>query len=359
MPDASLPVYRFFDGEIAVPREVWAVVDATALNLIDIHTRQERARWSRPSLRSLPRDIKEDPAILTVGNISSARLIADEALLSLLGGLPPVIGGSRREKLKAFGWVGFFAAASFALYFGLPYLARFALVPLVPASFERELGTSIEEQMVVLLKTMGGGSGKRCADLTSAPDLAALAGPLGEAARLNPPLQLAVYDLYVPNAFALPGNRVVVTRGLLDRLRSSDQTAGVIAHEVSHLATRDPMTRLIAGMGWEAIFGILFGQGFGGGMAQHLLISADSRAVETRADAGGIRLLADVGWNQKGLADALERIDRRAKETGDRSTFNYLASHPATTERKAALAAARDGKSAPPQDFTILQKLCS
>lgn len=359
MLESALPVYRFFDGEVAVPREVWAVVDATSLNLIDIHTRQERARWQRTEIRRVPAASAKDPITLTLGNTSSARLMADAELLFAIGGAPPPVGGTKRENFKKFGLVGFLAASAVGLYFGLPILARFVLVPLIPAGLERGLGTSVEAQMVTLLKTMGGGSARRCADLTSSPDLAAMAVPLGEAAQLDPPLTLAVYDLHIPNAFALPGNRVVVTRGLLDRLRNSDQAAGVIAHEVSHLATRDPMSRLIASFGWEAIFGIVFGQSMGAGFAQQLLLSADSRSVETRADAGGIRLLAEVGWNQKGLADALERIDRRANEGGESSTFNYLASHPATSERKAALSAAGDGKAAPPVDYTILQKLCS
>ncbi|MFD2264804.1 M48 family metallopeptidase [Lacibacterium aquatile] len=359
MADGILPVYRFFDGEVAVPREVWAVVDTGALTLVDIHTRHERARWPRADLRSVPAASKEDAVVLTLGNTSAARLITDGDLLFQLGGPPPFTGGTRQEKLKAFGWVGAFGVAALAIYFGLPLLARFALIPILPASFERGLGTSVEGQMVTLLKAMGGGSGRRCADLETSPELSAMARPLGEVAQLDPPLTLTVYDLYVPNAFAMPGNRVAVTRGLLDRLRTTDQLAGVVAHEVSHLRTRDPMTRLIASFGWQAIFGLIFGQGVGGGVAQHVLLSADSRAVETRADAGGVELLAALGWRQTGLADALERIDRRAKETGERTALSYLMSHPPTADRKTALAQAGEGKSAPPADYTILQKLCS
>jgi|GEM_PF-2399609 len=354
MADGVLPVYRFFDGEIAVPRDVWAVVDATAINLIDIHTRHERARWPRAEVRSVPAASKADPVCLTLGNHSPARLIADKELLVALGKVPAV-GGTLAEKGRAFGWVGGLVALGVALYFGLPPLARFVLVPLIPASFESGLGVSVEEQMVDVMKRIRGGTGKRCADLTTSSELAAMAVPLGEAAKLDPPLQLAVYDIQLPNAFALPGNRVVVTRGLLERLHSSDQAAGVIAHEVSHLETRDPMTGLIANLGWQAIFGALLGQGTGGGITQHLLTSANSREVENRADAGGVRLLQSIGWRQTGLADALERIDDRKGDGG----FNYLASHPATAERRAALSAAGDGNSAPPADYTILQKLCS
>ena len=115
------------------------------------------------------------------------------------------------------------------------------------------------------------------------------------------------------------------------------------------------MTGLIANLGWQAIFGALLGQSPGGGITQDLLTSANSREVENRADAGGVRLLESLGWRQTGLAEALQRIDSRKDEGG----FNYLSSHPATAERKAALAAAKDGKSAPPTDYTILQKLCS
>ena len=52
-----------------------------------------------------------------------------------------------------------------------------------------------------------------------------------------------VVDLAEPNAFALPGGPVFVTRGLLALARSEDELAGVIGHEIGHVAARHSVAR--------------------------------------------------------------------------------------------------------------------
>ncbi|KAH2840384.1 hypothetical protein KXW36_001407, partial [Aspergillus fumigatus] len=62
----------------------------------------------------------------------------------------------------------------------------------------------------------------------------------------------------VPNAFALPGGKVFVLQGLLDKAESPDELAGILAHELGHLKHHDNMRGLIYNGGTSFLIGLLF-----------------------------------------------------------------------------------------------------
>src|SRR6185503_19036917 len=75
------------------------------------------------------------------------------------------------------------------------------------------------------------------------PELNAMVDRIGKRiAETSPRPQLpwtfTLLDTPIVNAMALPGGYVYVTRGILERMNSEDELAGVIAHEVSHVAAR-------------------------------------------------------------------------------------------------------------------------
>ena len=69
----------------------------------------------------------------------------------------------------------------------------------------------------------------------------------------------------VPNAVALPGGRIYLFDGLLRRADNPDEIAGVIAHEIGHVARRDGLRKLIQTGGSSFLLGLLFGDVTGGG----------------------------------------------------------------------------------------------
>jgi len=83
-----------------------------------------------------------------------------------------------------------------------------------------------------------------------------------------PPLKyrLSYVSAPEPNAFALPGGRIVLTRGLLESLEEETAIAFVLAHELGHFAGRDHLQRLGRQIGFGAGLAILTGGSGGGGL---------------------------------------------------------------------------------------------
>ena len=110
---------------------------------------------------------------------------------------------------------------------GIPGLAKL-VAPYIPVSWEEQLGISMLEQIAPLVN--------RCADQNRLPALESGVTRLSQAAHDSPyRIRLTVVDRPAINAFALPGGQVVVFRGLLEATETSEQLAGVLAHELQHI----------------------------------------------------------------------------------------------------------------------------
>src|SRR5262249_32312381 len=108
---------------------------------------------------------------------------------------------------------------------------------LISASTERELGA---EGAKKVRATMG---------VVEAPRLVDYVGAVGARVAANSPLKdvrytFTVVDMAEPNAFALPGGYVYVSRGLLVVTNSEDELAGVLGHEIGHVAARHAVQRV-------------------------------------------------------------------------------------------------------------------
>lgn len=158
--------------------------------------------------------------------------------------------------------------------------------------------------------------------------------------------QFHVVDMAEPNAFALPGGYVYVTRGLLSLVNSEDELAGVVGHEIGHVAARHTVQKISRQGPFAVVFGIASGLagivsplaaniiGGVGDLTQGLLFSPYSRSQETEADRVGQEMAAQAGWDPAALStflNTLEReVDLMSKEPRKPSFFD---SHPATPDR--------------------------
>jgi len=166
------------------------------------------------------------------------------------------------------------------------------------------------------------------------------------------PWQFEVVDQPEPNAFALPGGHVYVTRGLLSLMNSEDELAGVLGHEIAHVTARHSTKRMgaavltapvtiAAGIAGSAlgIVSPLLGSivaGTGQVITGGLVLAPYSREQEHEADELGQSLAARVGSDPAGLARFLRTLDRDlALLHGDQRTFHFLDSHPLTPDRVA------------------------
>ncbi|MEO8217169.1 MAG: M48 family metallopeptidase [Acidobacteriota bacterium] len=155
--------------------------------------------------------------------------------------------------------------------------------------------------------------------------------------RPNLPWSFAILDTPMINAMALPGGYVYVTRGILERMNSEDELAGVIAHEISHVSARHIEARLSQEQ--LAQFGLVLGsivagpaasQTYGGlvQLGTQLLFTKYSRQQESQADLLGTAYMTEAGYNPEGARNmllALQRLDTGKDGSG---VDRYFIDHP-------------------------------
>ena len=155
-----------------------------------------------------------------------------------------------------------------------------------------------------------------------------------------------VVDDASPNAFALPGGFVYVTRGLLPLLQTEDELAGVMAHEIIHVVERHGVKRsrrgllgglleapgrIVGGLVDESV-GALINAPITG--ANKLVLASYSRGQERDADTRGVRLMALAGYDPTHLGQFLLRLAEVVEVvTGEREQRSMLRDHPITADR--------------------------
>ena len=167
-----------------------------------------------------------------------------------------------------------------------------------------------------------------------------------ESPRQDIPYQFHVVDMVEPNAFALPGGYVYVTRGLLALVNTEDELAGVVGHEIGHVAARHTVQRISRQGPFALITNLVSGVtgffvpvvgnivGGVGNFAQSLVFSPYSRSQESQADEVGQEIAAKAGWDPLGLAVFLDTLGREEALLSDGPRKpSFFDSHPATPDR--------------------------
>ena len=169
--------------------------------------------------------------------------------------------------------------------------------------------------------------GRELARLSERPDL---------------PWEFQVVDSHELNAFALPGGKIFISRGLLARLDDEAMLAAVLAHEIAHTTARhigEQMTQKMILQGlltvadtarkqherrWLSVLGV------GAEMGSTLYLLKFSRQQELEADQIGLRYIVLAGYDPRGLVRVLELLAEQ--ETSD-GRLPILATHPDPAER--------------------------
>lgn len=139
------------------------------------------------------------------------------------------------------------------------------------------------------------------------------------------------------NAFALPGGPMYVNRGMIEAARSEGEMAGVMAHELSHVALRHGTAQATKAQKYQygAIAGAILGSIIGGGLGQvvgqgsQMAVGAYflkfSREYETEADVLGAQIMARAGYDPRDLANMFRTIEQQGSGRGGPE---WLSSHP-------------------------------
>jgi predicted Zn-dependent protease len=143
------------------------------------------------------------------------------------------------------------------------------------------------------------------------------------------------------NAFALPGGPMFVNRGMIEAAKSEGEMAGVMAHEISHVALRHGTAQATKGQkygllaGIAGIAGTILGGPGVGQLAQApfaVYLLKFSREYETEADVLGAQILARAGYDPRDLASMFRTIEQQGGGGG-----GFLSDHPSPSDRYARI----------------------
>ena len=146
-------------------------------------------------------------------------------------------------------------------------------------------------------------------------------------------------DMQTVNAFALPGGQIFITEALFRRLKSEDQLAGVLGHEMGHVVARHSNEQMASSRMWSGLaqgLGVLLSDGHSNSGAQMANMVAQwrvmkfSRDDESEADALGVRFMMQAGCNPEALIGVMEIL---AQVSGGANNSDFMSSHPNPANR--------------------------
>jgi predicted Zn-dependent protease len=156
----------------------------------------------------------------------------------------------------------------------------------------------------------------------------------------------ALLDSSEVNAFACPGGIILITRGMLSSVKSEDELAAVLAHEIAHFIHRDGIAAIQSSRWSEALMVIggnaarQFGpketaqlvslfEGSIDDVFKTLVVNGYGRDQEREADRSALGYLAAAGYDPQALTGYLRRLEQGGK--GSKS--GIFTTHPGTDER--------------------------
>lgn len=351
----------YYDGRSAGRRDVAVVLSTAGLTIVD-DDGTRIAAWRYADVRLVDDDHRGPPIRLCSGNDDDARLsVADPRILTDLVARAPHLrhrrGPLRALAIAGLGIAGIAVLAGF-LWVGLPRLAGFTAAAL-PLSWEKSLGERVFAEVTEILRLVGHESPAPCRQADGLAAVQKLVDRLaaGEPSPYDYPV--TVLDVPIANAFALPGGRIVILRGLLDFAQGPDEVAGVLAHEVAHVLHHDGTQAIVRQAGTQGLLSLIFGDGTAVTVGQTLLTLSFSREAEVAADLAAADLLRKSNIAADGLAIFLQRLG--ASEGDATGALEYLSTHPSSDSRARALAGAAapgGGPAMAEADWQALRAIC-
>ncbi|MEZ5772529.1 MAG: M48 family metallopeptidase [Defluviimonas denitrificans] len=363
----------FYDGLSArrQPVLVWPSEDQRMLVLETSEGHQ--FLWQMNRLRALRDQSDEKSITLTLHSDEGdeaprdpARLVVTDPLAILwFRRMVPDLGkrdvhaGTVRKVLL---WLGAAAAAMVLMLFViLPALSDY-LAGHLPVETETAFGRSVMRQVEWMVKEEGAGD-LTCTNPDGLAALNRMKDRLIEGRDLGYDLQLSVFDHKMVNAFAVPGGQIVIFRGLLDKAEGPDEVAGVLAHEIGHVAARDPTRIALRAAGSAGILSMILGDVSGGtaiaAAGEYLMRASYTRDAEAQADRYALGLLDGAGISAEGLAGFFDRISADTDMLPE-----YTSSHPLSAGRaqRAHDQAGMQGDTRPSlddADWAALKAICA
>ena len=156
--------------------------------------------------------------------------------------------------------------------------------------------------------------------------------------RPNLKWEFIVLDTDGVNAFASPGGLVHITKGALGMIKSEAELAGVLGHEVAHIAGKHTANAIQKNKRFAFAADLAPGshaylEGLANAVYDNIVERGFDRGDEEDADRNGARLASKVGYNPSGLGTFLTKLVDRNKEQSGEGRNGLFASHPETKGR--------------------------
>jgi len=164
------------------------------------------------------------------------------------------------------------------------------------------------------------------------------------------PYRARVVNAAEINAFALPGGYVYVNRGLIEAVRNEGELAGVLAHEMAHVAQRHGTSQATKAYGAQMGVGLLgsllggrdrrlgVGEQIIGSLGLNALFMKFSRNAESEADRVGAQMMSRAGYDPMAMASFFDLL--AAQQRGNPSAVSqFFSDHPSPQNRSASIRA--------------------
>lgn len=322
---------RFYDGKVALAQAVTVRPASHELVILDAAGSTVVARWPSAELVVLG-DTGHEKAPPVARRGEEARLVVEDAELrrQLAQSMPSLaaLGKPRPAALPRIALFGATLAVAVAAFWLAVDVGSGYVAPLVPYGLQHRLGESVAGDVI--------GQQPLCQGRAGLAAINGLAGRLAKAADYPHPVSVRIVKGGPVNAYTLPGGILVFYSDLIDLARDGNELAGVLAHEMGHVAHHHAIKGLVRQFGVDQLLKAMTG-GFSdlgtlGAGGTLLLALRNGRAFERDADATALELLDKLGLRADGVAHFFERLLEQ-HPTDAAAVIGIWSSHPPTKER--------------------------
>lgn len=236
--------------------------------------------------------------------------------------------GQRLMKQKTIVLIPLMLALAIGLYFLVVNLVPFLGMGVIGVQQEIAMGDKLRQVMEREERLIGAR-----VDTTGTRNLQAFA----DALKLSKgyPIRVTLVRSKIVNAYALPGGQVVVYSGILEKIKTPEELAALLAHESVHVNERHSLRSMLRSAAHGIIISVIFSDA--SGVSGAVVSNAEalnglrySRSLESEADRKAMEILLANGVKLEGMRQLMRTLQKEGDVPG---SLSFLSSHPLTKER--------------------------
>ena len=320
-------LFQYYNGKFATPYEVRIELVGNELYLYDTsHNSDNGLCFSLPSCHYV---VLKQKAFIYLNNKSTEYMVVpsdSEYYQAILDGIKSADTDWYNKLLrqKWYVLVATVAAIIASVYVFFNYVVPPVALGLISTKREISIGNSFYSSFTEDSEI----------DSTSTYILQKFADGLKLSSRY--PIRVTVVKDSIVNAFALPGGRLVVYSGIIDKLENPQELVALLSHESSHVNKRHSLKSIVSRMSSSFLISLATKDinGLSKGILDNvnmLQVLSYSRGLEKEADFEGMKLMVSNDINPIGMKWLMEDLKRLNQEVP--SSISFLSTHPLTDDR--------------------------